>query len=59
MGLRVSESGDGWQILDGDGNIVATASSNAEAWRTMERLELRERGRKGKLYQSDAATVKR
>lgn len=56
--LKVVENQNGgWNVVDGNGDILAVESSNSAAWRAIERLEKRMPGRKPKLYLSDAATI--
>jgi hypothetical protein len=56
MPLKIIEAETGiWNVVDDDGSILATESSNAAAWRTAERLEVRKPGRISGLYRSDVA----
>jgi len=59
--LKVQEDLNGnWHVIDDEsGEVLAVEASNSAAWRAIERLEARTAGRKGKLYQSDNATVTR
>lgn len=56
MGLSVEDAGDGtWKVVDDGGRVLATAGSNAAAWREAERLEVRKPGRLSGLFRSDKA----
>ncbi len=54
--LKIVESDDGkWNVVNARGEILATETTNAAAWRAVERLEVRMRGRKSFLFINDSA----